>query len=384
MMYFDYYLYYLTSLYHGYPLIIRVTVVLIMFFAFTSLFGICRLIFTGYKLNIADRRKDQLIQKHRDKLTFIMSQETNYDVDEVEELLACDLKGNKPWKCELFTDLILEVRDTLEMKKTLNLINYKNCLEVLNLMPFWEKRLRTSEITVLRNALQTVGLLNNGLNTGLISKSVFHKNKHLRKAARNVYTDLDSYNPFRFVEDNFDESFTKLDKIRLHATLVKRYSQGKLPNLLRWINSSKNNNYINFIIQEVGFFRQHEASPDLLDMLDKKENREIRIQLIHTLGTLDYVPAIAKLKQRYALESTPVREAILKSLGVMKGDECLEFLLSTYEKTFDDSLKITIARAIKKHGRKGEENLMILQNKADESEKLIIRQVFAEDLIIKT
>lgn len=228
-MYYDYYLYYLSSLYNGYPLIIRVTVVMVMLFALIAFFGICRLFFTGYKINIAARRKDRVIKEYRDKLHFIMNAETNYDVHELEELLAYNFKTNKPWKFELFTELILEVRDALEVKKTLNLINYKNCLETLKLMAFWEKRLRTSELMVRKNALQTVGLLNNGLNTGLISKSVFHKNKHLRKAARNVHTDLDSYNPFRFMEDNFDESFTKLDKIRLHATLVKRYNEGRLP-----------------------------------------------------------------------------------------------------------------------------------------------------------
>lgn len=380
-MYYDYYLYYLSSLYNGYPLIIRVTVVMVMLFALIAFFGICRLFFTGYKINIAARRKDSVIKEYRDKLHFIMNAETNYDVHELEELLAYNFKTNKPWKFELCTDLILEVRDALEAKKTLNLINYKNCLETLKLMTFWEKRLRTSELMVRKNALQTVGLLNNGLNTGLISKSVFHKNKHLRKAARNVHTDLDSYNPFRFMEDNFDESFTKLDKIRLHATLVKRYNEGRLPNLLRWINSSKNSNYISFIIQEVGFFGQYEASPDLLAMLDKQENKDVRIQLIHTLGTLAYGPAVEHLKQRYELESTPVREAIVISMGTMKGDDALQFLLKTYERTYDDSLKIMIARSIKKHGSMGEENLLMLQNKANESEKIIIRQVFAEQLI---
>ncbi|MGA6119800.1 HEAT repeat domain-containing protein [Sphingobacterium anhuiense] len=380
-MYYDYYLYYLSSLYNGYPLIIRVTVVMVMLFALIAFFGICRLFFTGYKINIAARRKDSVIKEYREKLHFIMNTDKNYDVHELDELLACNLKTNKPWKFELFTELILEVRDALEVKKTLNLINYKNCLETLKLMTFWEKRLRTSELMVRKNALQTVGLLNNGLNTGLISKSVFHKNKHLRKAARNVHTDLDSYNPFRFMEDNFDESFTKLDKIRLHATLVKRYNEGRLPNLLRWINSSKNSNYISFIIQEVGFFGQYEACPDLLAMLDRQENKDVRIQLIHTLGTLAYGPAIENLKQRYELESTPVREAIVISMGAMKGDDALQFLLETYERTYDDSLKIMIARSIKKHGSMGEENLLMLQNKANESEKIIIRQVFAEQLI---
>lgn len=385
-MYYDYYRYYLSylsSLYNGYPLVVRITVVMVIFFAFVVLFGIWRLLFTGYKLNKAASRKDKMGQEYQDKLTFIISSDINYDVEELEELLEFDQKKNKSWKFDLFTDLILDVRDTLEKKQTLNLINYKNCLEAMKLMPFWEKRLRSSEIKVRKNALQTVGLLNNGLNTGLISKSVFHKNKHLRKAARNVHTDLDSYNPFRFMEENFDESFTQLDKIRLHATLVKRYNEGKLPNLLRWINNSKNSNYISFIIQEVGFFEQFEASPTLLEMLDKQEHRDVRMQIIQTLGNLRYTTSIPHLTLRYALESTPIREVIVKTLGVLRGEGGLQFLLDTYDHTYDDHLKIVIARSIRKYGREGDENLRRLQNKAKEQEKVIIRQVFAEQLIIK-
>jgi hypothetical protein len=385
-MYYDYYLYYLSylsSLYNGYPLVVRITVVMIMVFALVVLFGIFRLFFTGYKLNKAANRKDKMEQEYQDKLAFIMRSDINYDVEELEELLEFDQKKSKSWRLDIFTDLVLDVRDTLAEKQVLNHLNYKNCLEALKLMPFWEKRLRTSEIVVRKNALQTIGLLNNGMNTGLISKSVYHKNKHLRKAARNVHTDLDSYNPFRFMEENFDESFTQLDKIRLHATLVKRYNEGKLPNLLRWLNNSKNSNYISFIIQEVGFFEQFDASPTLLDMLDKQEHRDVRMQIIRTLGNLGYTESVTNLTKRYALESSPIREVILKTLGVMRGDESLQFLLDTYPHTHDDHMKITIVRSIRKHGRIGEESLHVLQKEAKDQEKVIIHQVFAEQHIIK-
>lgn len=385
-MYYDYYVYYLSylsSLYNGYPVILRITVVMVVLFALIALFGMCRLLFTGYRLNKAARRKDEMMKEYADKLRFIMNSAINYDVEELEELLEVDQIKNRSWTFDLFTDLILEVRDALEQKQALNLINYKNCLEAMKLMPFWEKRLCTSVIMVRKNALQTIGLLNNGLNTGLISKSVFHKNKHLRKAARNVHTDLDSYNPFRFMEDNFDESFTQLDKIRLHATLVKRYNEGKLPNLLRWINNSKNSNYISFIIHEIGFFDQYEAYATLLEMLDKQENRDVRMQLIKTLGTLGITDSIPYLTARYALESTAIRETIIKTLGVLRGEEALQFLLDTYAHTYDDHLKIVIARSIIKYGKEGDENLIRLQDEAKDQEKVIIRQVFAEQLIVK-
>lgn len=383
-MYSDYYLYYfsyLSSLYNGYPLIVRITVVTVMILAFITLFGIVRLLVIGYKINKREKRWEKVKKQFEEKLTFVMSKEINYDIEEIENLLEHDAKKTKRWKSEMLTDLVLSIRDTLNRKEKLNHINYKNCLEVLRLMGFWEKRIRTSGLSKRREALQTMGSFDAGVNTGALSKSVFHKNSYLRKTARNVYADQDSYNPFRFMEENFDESFTQLDKIRLHATLVKRSKEGKLPNLMRWVNNSKNSNYIAFITQEIGFFKQYEAAPSLLAMLDKHENRDVRIQVILTLGELGYYECVTDLIQRFSLESTPVRESIVKTFGKIQGEETLKLLLDAYQKTDDDNFKIAIVRAISFHGADGKANLEKLKEKGRKEEELIINQVFAENIV---
>lgn len=385
VMYSDYYLYYfsyLSSLYSGYPLIIRVTVILVMVLACITLLGIIRLLFIGYKINKKDKRNQKLKEEFEEKLTFTMSNEINYDVEEIRNLLDYKEKKSRKWKSELLTDLVLEVRDELKKESRLNQINYRNCLEVFGLTSFWDKRVRTTGLSKRRTAMQTMGSLDAGVNTGALSKSVFHKNSYLRKTARNIYSDHDSYNPFRFMEENFDESFTQLDKIRLHATLVKRSNEGKLPNLMRWVNNSKHSNYIAFVIQEIGFFKQYEAAPSLLELLDKHENREVRIQIVLTLGELGYHECIPDLVKRFPLESTPVRSAIIKTFGKIKGDLTLEMLFEAYESTDDDNFKISIVRAMKAHGDKGKQSLLMLKEKARKEEELIINQVFAENVVV--
>jgi len=384
-MYSDYYLYYLSylsSLYSGYPPIIRVTVIVVAILAFITVFGVIRLLFIGYKINKRDKRRRDVEEQFESKLAFVMSNEVNYDIEEIKNLLNYDQKKEKKWKSEILTDLVLSIRDDLNKGGKLNHLNYRNCLENLRLMPYWEKRVKIAGLSKRKEALQIMGSLDVGINTGTLSKSVFHKNSYLRKTARNVYTDQDTYNPFRFMEENFDESFTQLDKIRLHATLIKRFQEGKLPNLLRWVSNSKNSNYITFIIQEIGFFKQFEAAPSLLDMLQKQENRDVRIQIILTLGELEYDECIADLMQRYALESTPVREAIMKTMGKIQCEETLEFLVEAYQKTDDDNFKLSIVRAIRKHGKEGEARLNMLKGQLREEEQIIIKQVFAENIII--
>lgn len=384
-MYIDYYMYYLSyfsTLYTGYPLVIRITVIMVTVLLAITLFGFLRLLFMGYKLNRKAKRRKETREHFEDKLSFVMKSRTNYDIEEVQELLEYDVHKTRRWKAEILTDLVLNVKNEITKLGELNEINYRNCLEALRLMGFWEKRIKISNVNKRKEALQVVGLLDNGVNTGILSKSTFHKDDQLRKAARDLYTSQDSYNPFRFMEENFDEAFTQLDKLRLHATLVKRSKESKLPNLLRWINNSKNPNYIIFIVKEISYFDQKETAPKLLEVLKRQENREIRAQIILTLGDLEYEEAIPQLIERFELESATIREAIIVTMGKIQTSTALDFLVHTYDSVEDVDLKILIARSLKKHGKEGERMLQKLKlnarSKEESIEGSLLEQVMAE------
>ncbi|MGE8427065.1 MAG: HEAT repeat domain-containing protein [Sphingobacterium sp.] len=388
-MYYDYYLYYLSymgALYNGYPLVVRITAAMVLGLLGLVLFGIVRLLYIGYRINRTEKQRRKIREHFDEKLAFVMTAKNNYDVDEIRELLHYDVSRSKKWRTDALTDIVLHVKNESFKSGRLNELNYKNCLEALRLMGFWEKRMRTPGLSKRREALQVVGEFNIGVNSGILSKSMFHKDKDLRKTARDLYASQENYNPFRFMEENFDEAFTQLDKLRLHATLLKRSREIKLPNLLRWINNSRNVNYIQFIIQEIEFFEQKEACPALLEMLETQENRDIRAQIALTLGNLGYNDGISELVNRFSLESSIVREAIVKAMGKLKSKKVIPFLTDTYCFSDDDHLKMLIARSIKAQGKEGEILLLHLQEEAilqsREKEKLLLNQVFAERLVI--
>ncbi|MGJ1408399.1 HEAT repeat domain-containing protein [Sphingobacterium thalpophilum] len=388
-MYYDYYLYYVSylgALYNGYPLVVRITAVMVLALLTIVLFGIARLLYIGYRISRSEKQRKKIRAHFDERLVFVMTAKNNYDVDEIRELLHYDVTRSKKWKADVLTDIVLTVKNESVKNGNLNELNYRNCLEALRLMGFWEKRMRTPVLPKRREALQVVGDINNGVNSGILSKSMFHKDKDLRKTARDLYASQESYNPFRFMEENFDEAFTQLDKLRLHATLVKRSQEIKLPNLLRWINNSRHVNYIQFIIQEIGFFKQLEACPALLEMLSTQENRDIRAQIILTLGELQYNEGVKELVARFPLESAAVREAIVKAMARLRSDQVIPFLTDTYSYSDDDDLKIAIARSIKAHGKEGEILLLRLQEEAilqsRDKEKILLNQVFAERFVI--
>lgn len=386
-MYYDYYLYYLSylsSLYNGYPFIIRMTVFMVIGLALVIFYGILRLLYMGLMIHLKTNRIAKTKTHFEEKLIFVMKSRTNYDVEEIRQLLNYDISSTKRWKPEIITDVVLSVKNLMLQRGELNTINYKNCLQALHLMAFWEKRIRTSGVGKRRAALQIVGDMDNGINSGILSKSTFHKNRYIRKTARDLYTSQDTYNPFRFMEENFDDEFTQLDKLRLHATLIKRSNEGKLPNLMRWVSSSKNPNYIIFIVREIGYFKQYEVAETLMEFLEKHENRDVRTQVVLTLGELEYHACSAQLIARYTLESTVVRTAIIKTMGKLKSTVTLSFLIDAYHATVDANTKLLIARAISNHEEQGDHVLRTLQREVsrDEKERILLDQVFAEKAIV--
>lgn len=384
-MNYDYLLYYLNyvgTILDGYPPIARFTFVMVMLLLLFSILALGRMLIIGYRLNVAEKKRKKTINHFYDRLSFIMKNSSIYEKEEILRLLEVNIKKFKNWKSDYVTDVLLDVKSTLYKAGQFNEINYKNCLEALRLMGFWEKRIRYSRYDKRKEALLVMGEFDNGVNSGILSKSTFHKNKEIRKVARDLYTNQDRYNPFRFMEENFDEEFTQLDKLRLHSTLIKRSNEGNLPNLLRWVHSSKNPKYIIFILKEIGFFKQFGASENLLILLDKYENRDIRVQIVETLGALSCLEAVPKLIDRYQLETSVVRDAIIKTMAFLPCRESLHFLLDNYKSSDAVSYKLMIARSIMQHGPEGEQALKNLKNETqlskNEIENIVLAQVTNE------
>ena len=193
-MNYDYLLYYLNyvgTILDGYPPIARFTFVMVMLLLLFSILALGRMLIIGYKLNVAEKKKKKTIDHFYDKLFFIIKNSTIYEKEEILRLLEVNLRKFKNWKSDFVTDVLLDVKITLYKTGEFNEINYKNCLEALRLMGFWEKRIRYSNYDKRKEALLVIGDFNNGVNTGILSKSMFHKNKEIRKVARDLYTKLD-------------------------------------------------------------------------------------------------------------------------------------------------------------------------------------------------
>ncbi|TXD50309.1 HEAT repeat domain-containing protein [Polaribacter sp. IC063] len=108
---------------------------------------------------------------------------------------------------------------------------------------------------------------------------------------------MSSNDPYRFF-DEFDKSLSKWDEIELMQYLKLQKNRGNLEGLGKWINYSKNDSLVVFLIKMVGFFKQKGIDDILIEKLED-DNELVRAQAILTLGELNIAIIETELIERY-------------------------------------------------------------------------------------
>ncbi|MVZ67047.1 hypothetical protein GQF61_14390 [Sphingobacterium sp. DK4209] len=375
--YIQYYALYLESKFFGYPLIIRLTVLLVSILVLVYVFSLIRFLAINLYLKTKERRKSKIESKMGDRINAIIFEQANLTEEHVAFQLAdsISLVKNKQDKM-IFTDIIIAlIQNGAGTKTTVNQTNVRALLNAYEIPSFWEKELLSSSSNRRRNALRKLDDLGNGCAGAIVMRSAYHKDKGLRKHARAAALGFDNNDPFKFLEDSFDSDFNALDEVLIHHFLTGRAKSGPLPLLTRWVRTSENEAFKAFMIKEIGFFKQLEASVILTSMLEVETSNVLKVAIIETLGKLDHMEVEPKLFNLFGMNNSEVQRAIIKTVTLFQSEAGLEFLSSNYNRTHDHELKIEIAYAIQQFGAAGNAALKELSATSNEFGKKIFDQV---------
>lgn len=375
--YIQYYALYLESKFFGYPLIIRLTVLLVSILVLVYIFSLIRFLAINLYHKAIERRKNCIETKMGDRINAIIFDERNLSEEYVAFELADSIRlvKNKQDKM-VFTDIIIDLIQLASGKK--NKVNQQNVRALLiayEIPCFWEKELLSSSSSRRRNALRKLDDLGNGCAGAIIMRSAYHKDKGLRKHARAAALQYDTNDPFKFLEDSFDSDFNALDEILIHHFLTSRAKSGPLPLLTRWVRTSENEAFRAFMIKEIGFFKQSEATPILASMLETEDSNILKIAIIETLGKLGHQEVEPNLFKLFPMTSKDVQRAIIKAITLFKSADGLRFLCYSYNRIVDNEIKIEVAYAIQQYGEEGSNALKELSAKSNEFGKKIFDQV---------
>ncbi|NDV78347.1 HEAT repeat domain-containing protein [Dysgonomonas sp. 511] len=360
-MLIEYYLYYLYYTFLGFPFIIRVAVVALTIFA--PFYCFVFLSFAKEKKKYDEKRKLQKVLKNKyaDEIKHIITSPDMYYPEDIASRLNCNVKKLSGRKKRIITNILLFFRSK---EKNINEENYRSVIIYFNLQQFWEKKLKYGSMASRQRALRKLDDFNIEIPGAVIASLTNNKNQFLRKRARSYYMHLSQNSPFKFLDENFDNTFNQWDKIEIHRILSKKAEDEKLPSLTQWIKNSKNSAFRCFLVDEIKLLNQKESCYYLLEILDTQDMK-LRRHCIEALGELKCHLAEKRLMENYQQQPVTVQQSIIKAIQKLNSGEALSFLEEAYFDAHDSESKIIILHAIYNYGTAGRKLFDTMQKEAE-------------------
>ncbi|SDS14161.1 hypothetical protein SAMN05216503_2103 [Polaribacter sp. KT25b] len=351
-----------------FPLIIQITVVLTVFFIIATL----ALVITIYTIR---RRYNKLQKKLKDSVPDIIAL--------FEQILFTDKKFSEQEVFDSFEDIVGNVnRESLDIGVDV-LVQFKNddkesekyplIISALGIVRHLEEKFDSRSNSEKMDAFQEAFVLDLNRFDSKILQYAYSKNKRIRSEARNSYLALSSNDPYRFFDD-FEGNLTKWDEIELMQYLKQQNIRGNLEGLGKWINYSKNDSLVIFLIKMVGFFKQKGIDEILLEKLED-DNANIRAESILSLGELDIKETEDTLIERYYTEPEVCQVAIVKTIKKLNTGKSLSFLQEIFGETNNIDTKKIIAEAILNYSYEGQIAFQTLKNSLKGFDLLILKHI---------
>jgi len=181
------------------------------------------------------------------------------------------------------------------------------------------EKLKNRRWYVIAKGLRELALMNISEATGRMLLFINSKNELLRMEARISMVKLSEKDPLFFLARE-TETLSAWDMANLHAMLSK-LPEDSIPFFSNWLNST-NKSVVLFCISMIGAFRQNDAIPVLLRLLDQQDE-SIKQGAIRALREMNALQAEEKLIAMYPLETPDIQIEILKSLETIASERSL-------------------------------------------------------------
>ena len=338
-----------------FPLIIQITIVLTLVFITATL----SLMITIYTI----RRRHYRLQK-------ILKNSVPEIIKLFENVLFTNKNFNEQEIFTKFEDIVNEVnRESLDIGIGV-LVDFKNegrdsekfplIISALGIIEHLERKFDSRSNSEKIDAFQEAFILDLNKFDSKILRYAYSKNKLIRSEARNSHLALSSNDPYRFF-DEFDRKLSKWDEIELMQYLQLQKERGNLEGLGKWINYSKNDSLVIFLIKMVGFFKQKGIDEILIEKLED-DNSLVRAEAISTLGELNISETEQELIDRYYTEPENCQVAIVKSIRKFNTGKSLNFLQEIFDDSNNIDTKKIIADAILNYSYEGKIAFQNLKN----------------------
>mgnify|MGYP006123373733 CR=1 FL=1 len=351
-----------------FPLIIQLTVVLTMVFIIATF----SLVITIYTI----RRKHNRLQKKLKRsvpeikslfedVLFTDKKISEKDVsDKFENIVGNVNKGS----LDIAVDVLVEFKNENKESE-----RYSFLIKALKIVDHLERKFDSRSNSEKMDAFQQAFVLNLNKFDSKVLHYAYSKNSRIRTEARNSHLALSSNDSYRFF-DEFEGNLTKWDEIELMQYLKLQNTRGNLEGLGKWINYSKNDSLVVFLIKMVGFFEQKGIDDILLEKLEDT-NEKVRAEAIFTIGALNLKETEQTLIDRFYTEPEICQVAIVKTIKKFNSGKALRFLEEIFNESNNIDSKKIIAEAILNYSYEGKIAFQNLKNSLKGFDLIILKHV---------
>lgn len=229
--------------------------------------------------------------------------------------------------------------------------------QALGLHAYAKQTLYTSSWAVNAKGICELAEMGMKQDTELIRAFINHPHPVLRSEAQIALVHLQNEAPFSFL-DELEEPLMEWQQMQL-ARAAQKADVIKIPAFRQWLRKDQIS-IVLFCTRMIVLYNQHEAVPDLLQLLDHPVAL-IRREAVIALRNLEAYEATEKLLHIYDNEPVTVRLEILKTLALISGAETITF----YEHQLQDSnmsVQLEAVKAMAQSGARGKELISTIKN----------------------
>ena len=351
-----------------FPLIIQLTIVLTFGFIIATFALVIAIYTIRRKYNRLQERLKTNVPDIKSLFEEVLFTDENFSEKEIYDKFENIVGEVNKESLDIGIDVLVEFKNDNKKSE-----RYPFLISALTIVEHLERKFDSRSNSEKMDAFQEAFILNLNKFDSKVLIYAYSKNKKIRSEARNSYLALSSNDPYRFF-DEFDGSLSKWDEIELMQYLKLQNTRGNLAGLGKWINYSKNDSLVVFLIKMVGFFKQKGINEILLEKLTD-DNVNVRAEAILTLGELGINDTEPRLIDQYYTEPEICQVAIVKTIRKFNTGKSLKFLQEIFYEANNTDTKKIIAEAILNYSYEGRIAFQNLKNSLKGFDLIILKHV---------
>lgn len=333
----------------SFPFLLRLAALISIALILILIINKLRSLFNNWNLHVAQTEDLSLKEKIGALVNAILFESTNrsekYILNEIESIHA--IKESRSG-LKIISKLLIQAKSKSKLGEyILNNNNYRHILSGFGIIKFWELELVSNNTSRIHKAKQFLNDLKIVETKSITNVSKSEEKKKANVSNSNYLNKTEGNEPYRFLDESFDNEFTPLDEILVHQFLLQKSNSGRLPLLSRWVRNSINPDFRIFMLKEIAFFKQLGCASIIASLLPNEPNDNVRLAIIDSLTKLKYTQAETQITSCYKNGTLQLKRSIVQTVVLFNTRFGLEFLNEIFFEENNEELKTDLIQALK-------------------------------------